>query len=190
MLEAIEAGKILGVDVGVGIEFSVGPKCLRKHFMYLPRDSFFEDFDQYCRELSVFAAGLEENRRRRQMTIAAILETFNNTYRKRLNDGYREGSIFALKPLKTDDLQKLVPHGQYSRVHLNELLYVNFRETLKRRVMVLRVQHEIFRQLYLKGKVSDWESEQIEQGYLDTRHQYTFLSPDELGTAYFREKIS
>lgn len=188
MLEAIEAGKILGIDVRIGIEFSTGPKCCRKHFMYLPPDSFFDEFDFYYQQLSVFAAGLEENRRRRQETITAILESFNNTYRRQLNEGYKEDGIFALHPLEMDDLQKLVQHGQYSRVHLNELLYVKFRETLKHRVLVLRVQHEVFKQLCVAGRCSRWESEQIEHVYQSARNQYTFLSPDELGTVYFSGK--
>jgi len=188
IFEATEAGKILGVDVSIGIEFSVGPRCCRKHFMYLPPPAFFEYYDIHRQRLSRFMDGLEENRRRRQITITAILETFNNTYRHRLNEGYREGSTLAINPLKIEDLQKIVPHGQYSRNHLNELLYVRFRETLRRRVLILRVQNEIFRQLHHQGKVSEWEVGQVENAYFNARHQYTFLTPDELGDIYFSGK--
>ena len=34
--EAYQAGQILGIKVQIGIEFSVGPKWNRRHFMYLP----------------------------------------------------------------------------------------------------------------------------------------------------------
>jgi len=192
VFEAMEAGNIMGIDVSVAVEFSVGPRRRRKHFIYVPpvgnHTEFTAFFESRCDRLSRFVMGLEENRENRRRTIIAILENFNQTHLIRLNEGYSEGSIFALSPLRFEDLEKIVPHGQYSRNHLSELLYTKFKISLKKRVLILKVQYEVAIRLFRQGKMTEWELQQIEKTYHDTREQYTALTPDELGSAYFSGK--
>ncbi len=192
VFEAMEAGNIMGINVSVAIEFSVGPRRRRKHFIYVPPVSnqaeFVAFFESRCDQLSRFVMGLEENRENRRKTIIAILENFNQTHLIRLNEGYSEGSIFALSPLRFEDLEKIVPHGQYSRNHLSELLYTKFKISLKKRVLILKVQYEVAIRLFRQGKMTEWELQQIEKTYHDTRELYTALTPDELGSAYFSGK--
>lgn len=192
LFEAVEAGNIMGIDVSVAVEFSVGTRRRRRHFIYVPRvknpSEFKSFFDKQCDRLSRFVTGLEENRENRRKTVAAILENFNQTHLIRLNEGYAEGSIFALPPLRIEDLEKIVPHGQYSRNHLSELLYSKFKISLKKRVLLLKVQYEVAVRLFRQGKMTEWELQQIEKTYYDTREQYTALTPDELGSACFSGK--
>jgi len=192
IFEAMEAGRILGIDVSVGIEFSVGPARARKHFMYIPPvdsfSSFIEFFDTHKELLSQFIKGLEENKARRRNTIIQILENFNNTHLIRLNERYSRESIFSLRPLQMEALEKIVMGGQYSRVHLGELLYAEFKQVLKRRTLALKVQFEISSQLARQKKITDWEIERIKDSYRDTREQYKSLNPYHLGTEFFSGK--
>lgn len=192
IFELMEAGRILGVDVSVGVEFSTGPARSRKHFMYLPPakrvSEFFSFFDRHRETLSEFITGLEENRKRRQETITTILENFNRTHRVRLNEGYPEDCIFSLRPIRVEDLEKRVPHGQYSRNHLGELICSAFKSVLRHRVLALKVQYEVSGQLFERGEMSDWELERIHAACHAVRAQYTSLTPDDIRLAYLSEK--
>ncbi|QTA83706.1 Uncharacterized protein dnl_61210 [Desulfonema limicola] len=192
VFEAMKAGKILGIEVSIGIEFSVGLRSRRKHYLYvvpaLTYQAFTDYFNDNCRALTPFVDGLEENRKRRRRVITEILENFNKTHRIELNRGYPENGILALKPLRFEYLEKIVPNGQYSRNHLSELLYEQLKGLLKKRVLALKVQHEIFRQLFQKGEVTGWEIERIEESYLKTREKYHNLTPAHLKSDFFSGK--
>ncbi len=160
--------------------------------MYIPPvdsySSFIEFFDTHKELLSQFIKGLEENKARRRNTIIQILENFNNTHLIRLNERYSRESIFSLRPLQMEALEKIVMGGQYSRVHLGELLYSEFKEVLKRRTLALKVQFEISSRLARQKKITDWEIERIKDSYRDTREQYKSLNPYHLGTEFFSGK--
>ncbi|GBC63854.1 hypothetical protein DENIS_4853 [Desulfonema ishimotonii] len=190
--EAMEAGKILGIDVSIAIEFSVGERHRRKHFMFLPPArgpaAFLEYFDHNGADLVRFREGLNENRERRRKVITRILDNFNRTHRIRLNKGYPGEDIFALGPIRMETLEKIIPHGQYSRNHLSELLYERLKPVLKRRVLALKTQYEVSRSLFAKGILSGWEMERIEEACRRARGQYTRLSPASVKSAYFSSK--
>ncbi|MDM8515682.1 hypothetical protein QUF76_05740 [Desulfobacterales bacterium HSG16] len=190
--EGAEAGRILGIDVSVGIEFSVGMQGARRHFMYLPpvdeMDSIADFFKEKGPEIAEFVEGLEENRKRRRQTITAILKNFNSTHLIWLNQGYPDNSALAFKPVCFEDIEKIVPHRQYSRNHLSELLFSKYKDVLKKRVLSLKVQYEISSQLYKKKKISDWELERIKDKFFFTQKQYRSLSPTTLNTEYFTGK--
>ena len=192
IFEAAEAGKILGIRVNIGIEFSVGPRHRRKHFMFTPPISdyaaFLEFFNQNCRALSPFVDGLEENRSRRRGVITEILENFNHTHRITLNQGYEEESLLSLPPLRFEDLEKLVSNDQYSRSHLGELLYGKLKDILKKRVFALRTQYEISRRLLRQKTMTSWEVERINAAYQKTRETYARLTPAGLKSEYFSGK--
>ncbi len=78
--EAYEAGEILGIKVQIGMEFSVGPRWGRRHYMYIPpyveRVEGLVDFLKgHEKNLTSFFAGLNENAERRRQTVSRILET-------------------------------------------------------------------------------------------------------------------
>ncbi|MEZ4526785.1 MAG: hypothetical protein R2941_12765 [Desulfobacterales bacterium] len=192
IFEATEAGRILGIHVSLAVEFSVGVMSRRRHFLFVPPagdcQSYLDFFNSNCEILSSFVDGLEVNRERRRVVITQILENFNRTYRIMINQGYEEDSIFALKPLQFQDLERIVPHGQYSRNHLSELLYAKLKEVLRKRALALKVQHQVASQLIREDALSGWEMERIAETSRRTRDQYTFLTPADISTAYFSGK--
>ena len=192
IFEATEAGRILGISVSLAVEFSVGPMSRRRHFLFVPPakdcQSYLDFFNKNCEILSSFVDGLEVNRERRRSVITQILENFNRTYRIMINQGYDEDSIFALKTLRFQDLERIVPHGQYSRNHLSELLYAKLKEVLRKRALALRVQHQVASQLMREDALSGWEMERIAETCRRTREQYTSLTPADISNAYFSGK--
>ena len=194
VFEGAEAGRILGVDVGVGIEFSVGPARRRHHFMFLPpaseRAAASDFFDRHCRDLAEFADGLEENRIRRRRVIAGILEEFNRIGRASLNEGFPGPHPLALPPLAPEDLERMAPHGQFSRNHLGELLCVALRETLWLRTVSLRSQYEVSAQLHRRGRMTAWELEQVAAVYGRARTDFTRLNPGDLRDAFLSGKAA
>ncbi len=192
IFEATEAGRILGINVSLAVEFSVGAMSRRRHFLFLTPakdcQSYLDFFNSNCEILSSFVDGLEVNRERRRVVITWILENFNQTYRIMINQGYDEESIFALKPLRFQDLERIVPHGQYSRNHLSELLYAKLKEVLRKRSLALRVQHQVASQLMREDALSGWEMERIAETCRRTREQYTSLTPADISTSWFSGK--
>lgn len=192
VFEAMEAGRILGVEVSIGIEFSVGRRTRRKHFLFLPPavtfEAFLEFFNSNCAVLAHFYDGLDENRNHRRRVITEILEHFNRTHLININQGFGEDSIFALQPLQLADLEKIVPYDQFSRNHLSELLYEQLKAVLKRRVLLLKAQFEISRQLFREDTLTGWELEQISATYRRIRELYTTLSPAHIKSEYFSGK--
>ncbi|WP_373500424.1 PHP domain-containing protein [Desulfococcus sp.] len=192
IFEAMEAGRILGVEVSIGIEFSVGRRTRRKHFLFLPPavtcDAFLEFFNLNCGVLAHFYDGLEENTNHRRRVITEILENFNRTHRIEINQGFPEDGIFALQPLQLSDLERIVPHGQFSRNHLSELIYEQLKEVLKKRVLLLKAQFEIARQMFREDILTGWEFEQVLTAYRQVRKRYTALSPAEIKSEYFSGK--
>ncbi len=179
LFEATEAGRILGIDVTVGIEFSVGRSRDRRHYLFIPPartyDAYLEYFSDRCRLLSRFLDGLEENRLRRHQTITGLLEGLN-TALAGINAGYEDG-IYTLPPLTVEELDRYVPHRQYSRNHLAALFHGRYREVLRRRVLAWKVQFEVSRQLAVRGTVTEWELERVAAAYRAARESYVGLTP-------------
>jgi hypothetical protein len=190
--EAMKAGEILGIDVTVGVEFSTGHRTRRRHFMYIPPaytpDEFYEFFDDNKKYLARFIEGLEENRRRRHQTVTQILDHFNRIDLNKINEGYENDRLYALPPLRIEELEAIVMEGQYTRIHLGELVYTRLKEVLKKRVLALKLQYEVSRQLIRRGKLTGWELEGTRHKYLAAREYYQQLTPDEVMAAYLEGK--
>jgi predicted metal-dependent phosphoesterase TrpH len=179
--EALIAGGIMGIEVTVGIEFSVGPKCRRKHFVVLipgrTPEACFRFIDTNAELLRPFVEGLEENRRRKQATITSILEHFNASDIKRLNEGYENDAVFAMTPLELREIESIAVGGQYSRIHLSELIFTRLRDVLRKRVLAQKLQVEVSQQLLRRGKLTRWELETTMDAYRETRERYENLTP-------------
>ena len=182
LFEAIEAGHLLGIDVIIGIEFSVGPSRDRRHYLFIPPartyNACLEYFSDHCRLLSRFLDGLEENRLRRHQTIIGLLDGLN-TALAGINAGYEDG-IFTLAPLTVEALDRYVPHRQYSRNHLAALFHGRYREVLRRRVLAWKVQFEVSRHLAARGEVTEWELERVAAAYRAARESFVSLTPSGL----------
>lgn len=192
--EAIEAGQMLGIDVSIGIEFSVGPKGRRRHFMYIPPVCFGEArecvsfFHDNQAVLAAFLAGLKVNAENRRRTISAILDSFNVNHLALLNEGYTDKEYLLLRPLKWDNVQDIVLQGQASRMHLGELLFNKFKPVLHRRVLAAKLQYEVASQRFKEGILSQWEYELMVEQYNKLRKQYEELTPEFLRSTYFEDR--
>lgn len=191
--EAMDAGEILGINVNIGIEFSVGEKGTRRHFMYIPPEArtpeeFYNFFKKNHDKLSRFLTGLKENAEKRKSTINSMLEMFNETHLKKINAGYSKGSPLYLEPLKWEDLQKIVLQGQASRMHLGELLYTKLKNVLHKRVLSLKAQYLTMLHSSKTKQTSPWELQTIENQYRLIRKQYENLSPINLRTEYLEDR--
>lgn len=190
--EALTAGRILGVDVRLGLEFSVGPARRRRFYMYLPppaadADALLLFFSQHAGFLDPFLAGLEANARKRKEVVAGILEEFNRNHLPKINEGFPEG-CFTLRPVTMERLDRMV-HGQYSRIHLSALLYDEILRVFRRRVLHLKTQYVVARAFAERERLTRWEIERMGDEYRKTRDLYERFTPEELRERYLPDKI-
>jgi len=190
--EAIRSGEILGIRVRIGIEFSVGTKGARRHYMYIPAscrtaEDYIGFFARNRERLSYFLQGLHRNAENRHKTIASVFSKFNEIYLARLNKGFTEIDYLTLKPLQWDDLQSIVLHGQASRMHLGELLFHKFKQILHKRVLYYRTLHEVALHRKAREEISRWEFDMISSRYESIRKQYENLTSESLRSLYFND---
>jgi hypothetical protein len=187
--EAITAGTILGIDVEVGIEFSVGQSGNRRHYMFVPpacsdSKTFFSWWEERKTLLAPFHEGLKQNSEHRRKTIGAAIERFNSMHRGKLNQGYEPGSPCWLSPLSIEELDKIVAVGVVSRVHIAELLFQKLRETYHKRVLYLRSQVLAARERFKRGIYSEWELKTISAQYDSIREDFETLTPELAGSKF------
>lgn len=189
--EVMSAGKLLGIDVKIGVEFSVGLSSQRRHYMYVIPATTYPDLISFLEEhgsdLAAFQDGLQKNSASRRRTMEAVLDQFNEKVIPTLNEGCLPHGPLALKKLTVEDLEPVVTRGQASRTHLGELLFNHFREVLRRRVLAAKVHANVFRQLYRGGKLTDWELRGVESSYRRMRKEYERLTPEKLRETYFAD---
>ena len=187
--EAIEAGQILGVKVNIGIEFSVGIRGGRRHYMFVPPVSstskdFFEFFDQRKDLFEPFHQGLRKNAANRRKTMAEALDRFNTSHRMKFNLGYEPESPCYIHPLKIEDLDRIVACGQVSRVHIAELLFQRMREIFQKRVLFLKAQVLAAEERFKRGIYSEWELKNISSQYESVREQFVTMTPEVMRLQY------
>jgi hypothetical protein len=183
--EALEAGRILGIQVEVGIEFSIGPQFGRLHFMYLPPDchsaaglgTFLE---QHRETLQPFFGGLAANAENRRKTISALLDAFNLAHLCEINDRFRNLPFLQVQPLRWEDLEAIIHGGQASRIHVGQLLAERIKPVLHKRVLYLKNQLIHARERLHHGDASSWELSNLQQRYLDTRKEYESCNAEAL----------
>lgn len=190
--EVFTAGEILGIDVRVGIEFSVGKSTNRKHFMFVPPASGLNDyisfFDSRCKDLCRFIDGLEVNRQKREKVIHSLVDQFNHFHLLRINEGYENDPELALSSISLKNLDTIVPYGQYSRNHLGELLYNDFRPVVFNRMQLLRAEKLVLEALHRNERLTDWEASRIRNSYSRIREYYQNLNPFTLEGEFFSGK--
>lgn len=188
--EAIEAGHIMGIDVTIGLEFSVGETQSKFHYIFtLP---FFQNprqcIDYLCEHKDTFdnfLKGIHRNQEYRIEALENIIQEFNTTQLPKINEGYDEDSIYYLPKLKFSDLDALIPSRHATRIHLGELLYSKYRPILFNRVLYLKSQQKMSDFQNKSDWLSEWECRIIQKRYEETRQEYQELHPENLLSKYF-----
>ncbi len=185
MEEAIEAGRIVGIRVRLGIEFSLTNCERRFHFMaVLPpmeRGSdvrrFFEENKKALREL---LSGLEENQEHRVEAIGHLLEYFNATRRAALNEGFPKNRMYRVPKLRMRDLARFVPLERVNRAHLGDFLVTVLEPVYRHRVLYLRVLRGRAARDAAAGRIPEAEWKALDERYRRARLAFAALNPDEL----------
>jgi hypothetical protein len=187
--EVFLAGKILGIRVQIGIEFSVGLRHERQHFMYVPpQTSDFQDlhnfFEDKREQLRPFLEGLRENALRRRNNVNSLLDFFNNSGLRSFNEAYLDLPALQLHPLSWSAIERVTTQGQASRIHLGQVIYQAIKPVLLKRVLYLKNQHLSLYLRYKHGESSAWEVERCQQRYETTRQEYENLTPAIIAERY------
>jgi hypothetical protein len=190
MGEAIDAGRIVGIRVNIGLEFSVLVSGRRFHFMaVLPQFKSGKDaahwFRQHSSSMRTILDGLEKNQENRVDAVKKLLQYFNETALKEINAGYPEDPMYTVPKLKMKELLATVPVTAVNRLHLGEFLYNRYKPVLFNRMMRLKVQYERARRDARRKLKSDWELRIIEDRYQNLRTEYRTLYADGLQKKYF-----
>jgi hypothetical protein len=183
--EALEAGRLLGIEVETGIEFSVGPKGNRVHYMLvLPTLGSASEslafLQRHQQHLAPFAEGLRVNADRRRGVLSAILEAFNRDHLPGLNARFREVSYLQLEPLSWDDVARAIHGGQASQIHLAQVLADKLTPLLHKRVLYLRNQYEHAQHGLRAARVSSWEVEKLRSDLEHALEEYRTCLPHQL----------
>lgn len=191
--ETLIAGNILGIHVDLGIEFSIGPRNRRIHFKWeLPHFTDPDECLQYLmsqqENLKDFFAGITINSDRRQDSITQMLANFNEHHLPMINRGYSADSMLAMPPLTIESLTRVVYGGQFSRLQLRELLFMEMRKTFHRRVLALKAQYLSVKSLYQQGRKTSWELQRTRDDYLAVRHRFEQLNPNDLQEEFLPQR--
>jgi len=190
MAEAVEAGRVVGIRVRLGIEFSLNTEDRRFHFMALLPElerggairEFFRDNRRLLREL---VEGLEENQEHRVESLRALLSDFNETGLEALNRGFPKGRRYRLPRLRMRDLERFVPASRVSRAHLGDYLFSLLEPVALNRVLLLKARLARSESDLAGGLVAALEVRRLAERYRLARAEYADLSPEGLRRRFF-----
>jgi hypothetical protein len=190
MEEALEAGRIVGIRVRIGIEVGLDFEGFRFHFMALlppmrRAKELRRFFEKNRHALKPLLEGLEEDQEARLEAIKRGLAAFNETELKALNAGFPDEPHYRLPKLRMRDLEAIVPASSASRAHLGELLWRKYRSIMLNRVLYLKVKRGRAQRDYRDGLVSRTAMEAAELRYASARSEYRSMSPDALRRRFF-----
>jgi len=191
--EAIEAGRILGIHVDVAVEFSIGMRYRRLHFMYIPPESdsvagLRNLLESHQEALQPFFDGLRENVGARRRTISDLMERFNETHLGRLNARFRGMAFLQVEPLHWEDIETYILGGQASRIHLGQLLTERIRPVLHKRVLYLKSQFRHAADMMKEGQSSSWEVENLRAQYLEARTEFETCNAESMRERYLASR--
>ncbi|MDY0061073.1 MAG: hypothetical protein RBU45_14800 [Myxococcota bacterium] len=183
--EALEAARLLGVHVEIGIELSVGRRGERLHFMYLPPQdgtpaSLKRFLAAHPEELGQFFTRLADNAQGRKRTVVALLEEFNRTRLKEINSRFRNLPFLQAPALRVEELEEHLRWGQASHIHLGQVVTEQLKGLLHKRVLYLKSQYQHSLHRLKQGESSSWEVDNLRQEYQRARAEYAECRPDRL----------
>ncbi|PKL23334.1 MAG: hypothetical protein CVV47_15510 [Spirochaetae bacterium HGW-Spirochaetae-3] len=190
MTEAVDAGKIVGIRVSIGLEFSAIAQGSRFHFMaVLPPFKNGKEttrwFNEHADGLEELFDGLEKNQDNRIESVHALLKHFNENELETLNAGFPSGKLYRLHRLKMKDLMSVMPRASINRMNLGEFMYARYRPILFNRVMLLKARYQTALLRHRQRLLQDSELSAIEREYAAARAHYTGLDPEQLRKDYF-----
>jgi hypothetical protein len=190
MEEAVEAGRIVGIKVNIGLEFSLFCSGRRFHFMALLPDMHKgSDLRRFLKDkwhvLDSFLDGLEENQKNRIDSVRRLLDNFNRSNLLEVNSGFPEEDMYQLPKLKMKDLESFIALSSVNRMHLGEFLFAQYKPVLFNRVLYLKVQREKALHDLRKKLISDWDFRILDDKYAQARREFRETNPDILRKRYF-----
>ena len=192
IIEVLQTGKILGIQVNIAIEFSAMTNGKLFHYMYiLPEfSSKKKKFKQFLKtrsnEFDAFLYELEENQKKRHENIAKLIKSFNAKYLPQINKGYQPNSIYYLKPLSIKQFDGILANKIGSRRLLGGYLYPRLKLVLEKRVLQITALRNLL--IHSPEQYSASEIEQIEKKHKTILKEYKELAPEKIRLKYFVDK--
>lgn len=180
--ETLEAARILGVGVEIGIEFSVGRGGERVHFMYIPPQdgtvtSLRMLIDSNRDLFDTFESHLKENAQQRRKSVQDAIDRFNHLELPQLNDRFASVPALLIPPVSWDDIMQSVHGGQVSRIHIGMALAERVKPILHKRVLYLKNQYRHAINRLKRNRVSSWEVDHLRAEYEKARREYGDCNP-------------
>lgn len=190
MEEAVDAGRIVGIKVNIGIEVGFDFEGERFHFMaLLPETRRGEDvrrfFDENRKLLRPLRLGLEEDQEGRVAAIRRSLAGFNDGPRDELNEGFPEKAAYRVPKLRMRDLARFVPLSSVNRAHLGEFLWQHYKPVMFNRVLYLKALRGKALRDRRNGLISDWDLGIIQSRYARARAEFRTMNPEALRRRFF-----
>ncbi len=190
MEEALEAGRIAGIRVHLGLEFSMTLKESRFHFMaVLPPMRTPEEAGSFFRKnaevLGQFLSDLEKNQASRLGAVREVLREFNAVALESLNRGYPDEALYRIPALTFEALNAFIPTMSINRMHLAEFLYSLARPVMLNRLALLKVRKSKAQDDLKRGRCTKAEFRAAEEAFSTLRKAFREMSPDSLLLQYF-----
>lgn len=193
--EALTAGKILGIKVEIGIEFSIGKGGSRRHYMYIPpafarSKDFFAFLKKNEEKLKEFRTGFKQNQDYRYQALISVIKQFNEIHLPKLNEDFSPDSPCWFPEFTEEEFRKVVACGQASREHMSELLKERFTKIFHKRVLLFKTLVAAAHDRFKKGIYSQWEMDSIANKYESNRNIFKNISRSELADKYLATRSS
>lgn len=189
--EVLNAGKILGINVNIGIEFSAKINNKKFHFIYVLPEfaSEIKRFDKFIKNrsesLTLFMEQLSNSSKRRKHAIRQMIDKFNNQYLPQINEGYQPGSIYYMQPIQLPENDEFDKNRLHSARQLGELVYPYLKNVIENRA--LRLLAIIKRSKTAPHLFTTQQTEKIEAEYNRNKRYYNLLDPELIRIKYFSE---
>ena len=152
--ELLEASRILGIDIRIGIEFSSRYRDKYVQLIWVPRgftDS--QSFLCFLAEppvLKLMEAGRSVSHYQQQY-VMGLLDKFNQVHRPLLN----EKLCVDLSPLHPSEFLEFVGIGQKSKLHLSKFIHSKLLDALQARIAQVRAEYAAA-DTGRQGQISQW----------------------------------
>jgi hypothetical protein len=188
--EVLLAGELLGIRINIAIEFSAITNGKRFHYMYIlpefkgKKKSIKKFFKKKSDDFKEFMQELHANKQSRMHNIKVLIDEFNKTHLKEINQQYSSDSSLFFQPFQfhPDDAfwQKI-----NSRKQIGEFLIPTFKSIFEKRALAITSEYQQMvknQHIYQKSDILSIKNE-----YHKIRHEYAILSPEYIRHKYFAD---
>ncbi len=140
--ELLEASKIMGIKVRIGLLYNIIYRHRLIDFIWVPQGFYGTDeFLDFIAEpdMQALMQDARQISRWREKFIFKIVDEWNQNLKNKINEEFS----LDLSPISTEEYKKFVSIGQSSVLHLAELIHDDAKKTLTERVSVIKekMQH-------------------------------------------------